>query len=152
MILDGFPALAALVERRLEQAAASGELSNLPGAGRPLEFEDDPLVPVELRIAHRVLKNAGLVPPDLADLVELRRLIASAREQDSEGGARPPGKAAGRLRALIMQLEAAGRHAVAARAWQDYECAIFERLSRADSPAGTIPASNEITKPLAEDQ
>jgi hypothetical protein len=153
MILDGFPALAALVERRLEQAVASGELSNLPGAGRPLELDEDPLVPVEVRIAHRALKNAGLLPPDLADLVELRRLIASAREQDTEGGARPPGKGAGRLRALIMQLEAAGRHAIAARAWQDYEAAICERLARADlsSSRGTMPAENKITKPLAED-
>jgi hypothetical protein len=152
MILDGFPALAALVERRLEQAAAGGELSNLPGEGRPLELDEDPLVPVELRIAQRVLKNAGLLPPHLVDLVELRGLIASARVQESEG--RPvPENAARRLRALLLQLEAAGRHAIAARAWQDYEAAMCERLARADlsSGEGTMPAGNKTMKPLAED-
>lgn len=132
MILESFPALAALVERHLELAAASGELSNLPGAGRPLEFDDNPLVPVELRISHRVLKNAGLVPPDLADLVELQRLIASSRAPDKESKAGRSSGAA-RLQALLLQLEAAGRHATAARAWQDYESALHERLARAES-------------------
>jgi hypothetical protein len=152
MILDGFPALAALVERRLEQAAARGELSNLPGAGRPLELDDDPLVPVESRIANRVLKNAGLVPRDLLDLIELRRLIGSAGAPDIEGGAGQR-SASGRLRALLLQLEAAGRHATAARAWQDYEAAVAERLARADSSScqGTMPAADEISKPPAED-
>jgi hypothetical protein len=152
MILDGFPALAALVERRLEQAAASGGLSNLPGAGRPLELDDDLLVPVEQRIAHRVLKNAGLLPPDLVDLVELRGLIDSVRTQDNEGRAGPR-NAARRLRALLLQLEAAGRRTTAALAWQDYEAAVCERLARADlsSSQGTIPAENKTTKPLAED-
>lgn len=152
MILDNFPALAALVERRLEQAAARGELSNLPGAGRPLELDDDPLVPVESRIANRVLKNAGLVPRDLLDLIELRRLIGSVRAPDIEGGAGQR-NAAGRLRALLLQLEAAGRHATAARAWQDYEAALCERLARADSSSGqgTMRAADEISKPPAED-
>jgi hypothetical protein len=152
MILDGFPALAALVERRLEQAAARGELSNLPGAGRPLELDDDPLAPVESRIANRVLKNAGLVPRDLLDLIELRRLISSARAPDVEGGAGQR-NAAGRLRALLLQLEAAGRHATATRAWQDYEAAGGERLARADSSScqGTMPAADEISKPPAEE-
>lgn len=146
MILDGFPALAALVERRLEQAAANGEFSNLPGEGRPLELDDDPLVPAELRIAHRVLKNAGLVPPDLLDLVELRGLIASESRA-------APVNSANRLRALLLRLEAAGRHTTAARVWQDYEAAVRDRLARADSLSsiGTTPAAGEIKKPLAED-
>lgn len=151
MILDGFPALASLVERRLEQAAARGEFSNLPGEGRPLELDDDPLVPADLRIAHRVLKNAGLVPPEVTELTELGRLIDCARVPEEGRAGRV--NAAGRLRALLLRLEAAGRHTTAARVWQDYEAAVRDRLARADSSfsPGTTPAASEIEKPLAED-
>ena len=49
-----------LVEQRLQEAVSRGELSNLPGEGRPLDLDDDPLVPEDLRVAYRILKNAGL--------------------------------------------------------------------------------------------
>jgi len=53
-------ALLYLAERRIEEAIARGEFDDLPGAGRPLELDDlDPLVPEELRLACRILKNAG---------------------------------------------------------------------------------------------
>jgi len=58
-------ALHLLAERRIEEALARGELDGLPGAGRPLELDDDALVPEELRLAHRILKNAGFTPADL---------------------------------------------------------------------------------------
>jgi hypothetical protein len=53
-----------LVERRIEEAISRGELDDLPGAGRPLELDDiDPLLPEELRLAYRILKNAGFHEP-----------------------------------------------------------------------------------------
>lgn len=129
MILDGFPALAALVEQRLEQAAARGELSNLPGAGRPLELDDDLLVPEDMRVACRVLKSAGVVPAEVAELAEVRRLIALAA--GSEAGC--DDCAHRRLQALLIRLDATGRHATASRAWQDYESAVLRRLARGDA-------------------
>jgi DnaJ-like protein len=68
-----------LVEQRLEEAVSRGELENLPGEGWPLELDDDPLVPEELRVAYRILKNAGLVPPEVEavnDIAALERLVA----------------------------------------------------------------------------
>lgn len=63
-----------LVEQRLSEAVSRGELDDLPGAGRPLELDDDPLVPEDLRLAYRILKNAGYVPPEVEQLNEIRRL------------------------------------------------------------------------------
>jgi hypothetical protein len=123
MILDGFPALASLVERRLEEAAANGEFSNLPGEGRPLELEDDALVPAELRVAYRILKNAGFVPPELEDVAEVQRLIGAIERGEQESGS-------SRLRALLTRLGAAGRPATASKAWRDYEAALRRRLDR----------------------
>jgi hypothetical protein len=58
-------ALDFLAERKIAEAVSRGELDDLPGAGRPLDLEEGALVPEELRLAHRILKNAGYVPSDL---------------------------------------------------------------------------------------
>ncbi|AOV17257.1 hypothetical protein BJI67_09435 [Acidihalobacter aeolianus] len=65
----------AIAERRIREALERGELDDLPGAGRPLELDDDAHVPSELRAAYRLLKNAGFLPPE----VELRREIGEAQ-------------------------------------------------------------------------
>src|SRR5205814_1930385 len=68
-----------LAERKIEEALARGEFNDLAGAGRPLEFDDDALVPEELRVAYRILKNAGYVPAEvqtLNQIAELERCMA----------------------------------------------------------------------------
>ena len=63
-----------IAEQKIAEAIARGELDNLPGAGRPLELDDDALIPEELRLAHRILKNAGYVPPEVQTLNEIAEL------------------------------------------------------------------------------
>ena len=63
-----------LAEQRIRDAQARGEFDDLPGSGRPLVLEGDPLVPAELRVAYRLLKNAGFVPPELEARGEIRAL------------------------------------------------------------------------------
>jgi hypothetical protein len=63
-----------LAERRIAEAVSRGELDDLPGAGRPLALDDDALVSEELRIAYRILKNAGFVPPEVETLNEIAQL------------------------------------------------------------------------------
>ena len=69
-------AIAAIAERKIREAMERGEFSGLPGAGKPLNLDDDSMVPGELRVAYRILRNAGLVPPEL----ELRKEILSLRD------------------------------------------------------------------------
>lgn len=91
-----------IAEQRILEALERGELDDLPGAGRPLELDDDTLVPAEMRLACRVLKNAGFVPRE----VTLRRelLAAAAVERGEDDAARA---AAGRrLTLLRAQLDA----------------------------------------------
>ncbi|MCG5073618.1 DnaJ family domain-containing protein [Paraburkholderia tagetis] len=66
--------LDALVEQRIAAAAARGEFDDLPGAGAPQVLDDDPFVPEEVRVANRILKNAGFVPPAVEQLRALRDL------------------------------------------------------------------------------
>jgi hypothetical protein len=64
-----------LAERRIGEAVANGELDDLPGAGKPLELDDDALVPEELRMAHRILRNAGYAPEEVRTPALLRLRI-----------------------------------------------------------------------------
>jgi hypothetical protein len=69
--------LTTIAERKIREAMARGELDNLPGKGKPLAMDEDLSgVPLELRMAYKMLKNAGFVPPE----VELRKEIVSLRE------------------------------------------------------------------------
>ena len=66
--------LESIAERKIAEALANGELDDLPGTGRPLDLDDDPLVPEDLRLAYRILKNAGFVPAEVQELNEIRQL------------------------------------------------------------------------------
>ena len=69
--------LSTIAERKIREALARGDLDNLAGAGNPLAMDEDLSgVPAEMRMAYKILKNAGFVPPE----VELRKEIVSLRE------------------------------------------------------------------------
>ena len=74
--LNVFAALQRLAEERIRDAIQRGEFDNLPGRGKPLILEDDRHIPEDLRLAYKVLKNAGCLPPEL----ELKKEIAKAEE------------------------------------------------------------------------
>jgi hypothetical protein len=102
-----------IAERRIAEAQARGELDDLPGAGRPLDLDDDALVPEGLRVAYRILKNAGFVPPEVEQLRELRQLERSVDAATDEAGRT---RAVRRLQALTLALESrrGGRSAFSA--------------------------------------
>jgi len=62
-----------IAEARICEAIRNGEFDNLRGAGRPLQLDDDSGVPAQLRVAYRIMKNAGMIPPE----IELRRELTS---------------------------------------------------------------------------
>lgn len=75
---------AQIATRRIEEAMARGEFDNLEGAGRPLVFEDDSMVPEDLRMAYKILRNSGLVPPEILEEKEILTaadLLASAPDE-----------------------------------------------------------------------
>ena len=66
------------IGRHLAAAAASGELQGAPSYGKPLDFGDGfDETPAELRLAMKVLKDAGVVPPE----VELMQQIAALQAE-----------------------------------------------------------------------
>jgi hypothetical protein len=82
--------VAAIAERKIREAMERGEFDDLPGKGKPLDLSDEPRIPEELRVAYKLLKNAGYLPPELElhnEIVRLRDLIAAA-EDGAEKSAR----------------------------------------------------------------
>ncbi|HEB74895.1 MAG TPA: DUF1992 domain-containing protein [Nitrospirae bacterium] len=71
--MDAFRKIA---EERIRAAMERGEFDDLPNSGKPLKIDEDASIPEDLRLAYRVLKNAGCLPPEL----ELRKEILSLRE------------------------------------------------------------------------
>lgn len=61
-----------IAEQRIQEAMQRGEFDNLQGKGRPIEYEDDSFVPPDLRMAYKILKNAGYLPPELETAREIR--------------------------------------------------------------------------------
>ena len=76
-------ALQFIAERRIEEAVRDGVFSDLPGAGKPLDFEES-FVPEDLRLAYRVLKNAGFAPPEIElkkEIFNLSTLLKSLNDE-----------------------------------------------------------------------
>lgn len=74
-----------LAEQKIAEAIKRGELNDLPGMGKPLNLDDDAMVPEELRAGFRLLKNAGYLPPDMQlrkELESVEALIAQACSQE----------------------------------------------------------------------
>jgi hypothetical protein len=62
------------IEEKIQEAMANGEFKDLPGAGKPIELDDDSFVPNEMKMAHRVLKNANMVPKEVTMMQEIELL------------------------------------------------------------------------------
>ncbi len=71
-----FPGFEKLIESRIQKAQVEGAFENLPGSGQPLHLEDDRHIPEDLRMAHKVLKNADCLPPE----VQLRKEIRTTED------------------------------------------------------------------------
>jgi hypothetical protein len=124
-------ALDDLVESRIRDAQARGEFDGLPGAGRPLPDEDFAGVPEELRVAVRILKNAGCVPAEIEGLKDLDALVAQLAAAEGGGELDEEARARGRRRllALTIALEQRGLGRSAA-ALTEYRDRVLERLAR----------------------
>lgn len=73
-----------IAENRILEAIEAGLFDNLEGHGQPLKLEDESHIPPELRMAHKILKNADCLPPELEvrkEVVRLQDLVASLPDE-----------------------------------------------------------------------
>ena len=67
---------AKIAEQKILEAIENGEFDNLEGFGKPLDLADESWIPEDLRMAYKILKNAGCLPAEL----ELRKEVMNLRQ------------------------------------------------------------------------
>ena len=108
----------AIAEQRIREALAQGEFDNLPGAGKPLQLDDDSLIPEDQRLAYRILKDAGYVPEEMENRREIASLQRVLPHMDGERRA----EALRRLHFLMSKVSAGRGQSLRV------EAAYYERL------------------------
>ena len=101
-----FEAFDKIAEKKIREAIDNGEFDDLPGKGKPLQLEDDRHLPQDIRLAHKILKNADCLPPEL----ELRKEIFTIEELlDGISDTKEKYKQIKKLNYLIMKLNMSRR-------------------------------------------
>ncbi len=54
--------LESLTEKAIREAIEKGEFEDLPGKGKPIDLKENPFEDPDLRVVHRLLRNAGFAP------------------------------------------------------------------------------------------
>ncbi|KFN02115.1 DUF1992 domain-containing protein [Bacillus clarus] len=73
-----------IAEEKVRQAIRNGDLDNIPGKGKPLQLEDLSMVPPDLRMSYKILKNAGMIPAEMElqkDILKIEDLIACCYDE-----------------------------------------------------------------------
>ncbi|EIJ82133.1 hypothetical protein PB1_04325 [Bacillus methanolicus PB1] len=76
-----------LSEERIRKAYENGEFENLPGYGKPLKLDDLSSVPDNLRMAYRLLKNAGYSPEEnrlKQEMMTIEDLLKTCDDQEEK--------------------------------------------------------------------
>lgn len=119
------PGLERIVEERIQVSQKKGDFENLPGAGKPLEFEDDSHIPEDLRLPFKILKNADCLPPEIEIKKEIERtedLLAGMSDTAERY------RTMKRLNYLILKLNSTRTSAVLMDVPQKYMVRLTERL------------------------
>ena len=74
------------MEDRIQKAQEEGVFDNLPGKGKPLNLDDDSIIPEDLRLTFKVLKNAHCLPVEMElrkEIFNLRQLLNAAIDPET---------------------------------------------------------------------
>ncbi|EXJ16009.1 DnaJ family domain-containing protein [Imhoffiella purpurea] len=120
-----------LAEQHIQRAIDRGELSNLPGEGKPIPHEDLSMVPEHLRAGYRLLKGAGYLPPELEALRELKDVEALLARAEDPG---ERGRHLKRLRLLETRLSEGRGHGLGAVVQRQYMDRLAETFGEGREP------------------
>jgi len=118
--------LETMAENKIREAMARGEFANLPGAGKPLRLEDDSTIPDDLRIAYKILRNAGCIPPELEVRKEIITLRDLLRTIEGEGAKKDKIR---ELNYKLMKLSIMSRRMVTLDEFPEYKERILGKMS-----------------------
>ena len=73
-----------IVEAIIKDAMERGEFDNLPGKGKPIDLTEYFETPEDVRLAHSILKNAGMTSREvdlLKEIAELKQVHAALLDE-----------------------------------------------------------------------
>lgn len=125
------PGFEKLVEERIKHAQNRGAFDDLPGRGRPQQFRREPFVAEDLRMAHKILKNADCLPPELEAKREIRQtqeLLSKSTDLHTRY------MALQKINFLIMKINAIANRSCEMELPQHYLDTLVERVSAKPDP------------------
>ncbi|MGI9166003.1 MAG: DUF1992 domain-containing protein [Pyrinomonadaceae bacterium] len=73
------------IEKSIREAIEAGEFDNLPGKGQPLDLKENPFEDPDLRMVHKLLRDAGFAPAWIEERKDIEATFAHARETLARG-------------------------------------------------------------------
>lgn len=119
-------AIRIIAERKIKEAIKEGLLDIKEWRNRPLPPSNDSMIPDDLRIAYKMLKNAGYVPPEIEakkEIQQLEDLIAATEDEHTRV------KQIKKLNYLVMKLDAMRGDSTSLENQETYYRKVVEKLS-----------------------
>lgn len=116
-----------IVEKRIKRAKEEGFFDDLPGRGEPLSIEDDSHIPEDLRLVHKILKNADCLPPELELRKEIRKMEDMLEGIPDE---KEKYRQIKRINYKIMQLNMMGKGSPLLEETQVYYAKLVDKLGK----------------------
>ena len=118
--------LAFLAEQKILQAMEERDLSDTSFKYKPLPLEDDSFVPAELKIAYKILKNGGFLPPEVEERKEVKRLedLITSTEDEHERLRQMK-----KLEVLLMKIDAKRSFSTSINSQHEYYRNLVERIT-----------------------
>ncbi|TKB25614.1 DUF1992 domain-containing protein [Desulfopila sp. IMCC35006] len=128
-ILDngGFmDSLAFIAEQRIAEAMREKDLNSPKWKNKPLPLEDDRFVPEDLKMAYKILKNSGYLPPEIEERKQIKKLedLIACTEDEHERL-----KQMKKLNVLLMKVDAKRPNASSISSQHEYYRQVVERIT-----------------------
>ena len=119
-------AIRLIAERKINEAIKEGQLDVEGWRNKPLPMSNDNLVPEELRMAHKILKNGGYLPPEIEikkEIQQIEDLLAACEDE------RTRVKQIKKLNYLVMKLNTMKGDSANIESQEKYYRQVVERIS-----------------------
>lgn len=118
--------LSYIAEQKITQAMQEQDFNSPKWKNKPLPLDDDRFVPDDLKMAYKVMKMGGYLPPEIEERKEIKKLedLIAATEDEHERLQQMK-----KLNVLLMKIDAKRTTSVNITSQQEYYRKVVERIT-----------------------
>ncbi|WP_338669145.1 DnaJ family domain-containing protein [Pseudodesulfovibrio methanolicus] len=124
-----FNVTAIIAEELIRKAEKEGKFEDLEGMGQPLAPDEAANLPPDLRMAYRILKSSGHLPPEVLEEKEINTAIDLLESMEDE---QERYRQVQKLNVMIMQMNERRRRPITLDTSSDYYRRIVEKVRLAE--------------------